>query len=49
MQYLLEGDSVEEICSKCSISNNTMRKHTMNIYKKLDIHSRNELNRLLLK
>ena len=43
---LLEGNSIDDICQICTISSNTLRKHTMNIYRKLGIHSRPELAKL---
>ncbi|MDY5607229.1 MAG: LuxR C-terminal-related transcriptional regulator [Lentihominibacter sp.] len=46
LEKLLEGNSIDEICQICNISVNTMRKHTMNIYRKLEIHSRPELAKL---
>ena len=46
LELLLKGKSIDEICQICSISNNTLRKHIMNIYRKLGIHSRPELANL---
>lgn len=40
---LLKGLTVEDISDILCISNNTVRKHTMNIYKKMNISSRWEL------
>ncbi len=40
---LLEGLSYKEICEKLSISPSTTKKHTLNIFKKLDIGHRWEL------
>lgn len=49
LKLLLAGNAVSEICEMCSISDNTLRKHTMNIYRKTDVHSRNELVKLFYK
>lgn len=48
LSFLVAGRAIDDICQICNISNNTMRKHTMNIYRKLDIHSRPELAKLFL-
>ncbi len=44
---LLDGTSREDICSGLCISPNTLKKHTLNIYKKLGINSWREMLRLL--
>lgn len=44
---LLDGISRENICEKLCISANTLKKHTVNIYKKLNIKSWRELFQLL--
>ncbi len=43
---LLNGDEPEDICENLFISNNTLRKHMSNIYKKLDINKRSDLNKI---
>lgn len=44
---LLDGTSREVICDQLYISSNTLKKHTLNIYKKLNINSWRELFQLL--
>lgn len=44
---LLDGTSREVICEQLCISSNTLKKHTLNIYKKLNINSWRELFQLL--
>lgn len=44
---LLDGISKEDICSSLCISQNTLKKHTLNIYKKLGINSWREMLKLL--
>lgn len=39
----MKGHTVSAIAGKLFISENTTRGHAKNIYKKLDIHSRQEL------
>jgi DNA-binding NarL/FixJ family response regulator len=41
--YLLQGRSLPYISEKLFISNGTVRTHVRNIYKKLKVHSRQEL------
>lgn len=43
---LLEGTPITGICEKLCISENTVRKHTTNIYHKLGIHNRWEIVKL---
>lgn len=42
-ELLMRGHSIAAIASKLFISENTTRGHVKNIYKKLDVHSRQEL------
>ncbi len=44
---LLHGNTVPAIARKLYISENTVRSHTKNIYRKLDVHSKQELIDLL--
>lgn len=44
---LLDGTSREMICEQLGISPNTLKKHILNIYRKLDINSWRELFQLL--
>lgn len=44
---MLEGISKEDICDDLCISPNTLKKHTLNIYKKLEINSWREMLKLL--
>lgn len=44
---LLDGVSKASICSQLCISPNTLKKHTLNIYKKLEVKSWRELFALL--
>ncbi len=44
---LLDGTSREMICEQLSISANTLKKHILNIYRKLNINSWRELFQLL--
>lgn len=46
VHLLLDGLSKESICEQLCISTNTLKKHTLNIYKKLDIKSWRELFKL---
>ena len=43
LQYLARGRSLSVIESQLCISNSTARTHTRNIYRKLDVHSKQEL------
>ena len=47
IQHLLQGYSNKQIATKCFISNNTVKTHLVNIYKKLDITKRTDLYKLL--
>lgn len=42
-ELLLRGFNKREICLKLFISMNTVKSHTNNIYKKLEVHSQLEL------
>lgn len=44
---ILQGRMLKEIASELDISMDTVKFHTRNIYKKLDVHSRSELQALL--
>ena len=44
---LLDGISKAQICEQLCISPNTLKKHTLNLYKKLGIKSWRELFSLL--
>ena len=41
---LLEGMSQQEIAERLVVAPGTVRAHVSNIYKKLDVHSRNEFD-----
>lgn len=43
LRSLLNSDSNEDICDKLCITNNTLKKHILNIYRKLEIKNRNQL------
>jgi DNA-binding NarL/FixJ family response regulator len=45
-ELLVKELSVEEISSKLYISLNTVKKHIVNIYKKVGVSSRRELHKL---
>ena len=47
IQHLLQGYSNKQIATKCFISNNTVKTHLANIYKKLKITKRTDLYKLL--
>lgn len=47
LQLFIEGCGLEEIAEKNYISVNTVKKHRTNIYRKLEIHSREELDLLI--
>lgn len=44
-EYLIRNKSGEEICERLSISNNTLKTHKRNIYRKLEISSKKELQK----
>lgn len=43
LEYLMTGYSSAEICDKSAIANNTLKKHVLNIYRKLGIKNRVQL------
>lgn len=49
LNLLIEGNSGTDISDVLCISNNTLKKHTSNIYRKLSISSRQELFRMIHK
>lgn len=48
-QLTAQGFSCAYIAEKLVVSNSTVRFHQQNIYRKFDVHSRNELIELFLK
>jgi DNA-binding NarL/FixJ family response regulator len=44
LELLIQGLSYKEIASKCFISPETMNSHIKNIYQKLNVHSRAQIN-----
>ena len=42
LDCLAEGMSDKEIASACGISIGTVRTHTKNLFRKLDVHNRDE-------
>lgn len=46
VKHLLQNKNQKEICDNICISINTLKTHTRNIYRKLDIHSKKELRDL---
>lgn len=44
LELLIEGLSYKEIAAKCFISPETMNSHIKNIYQKLNVHSRAQIN-----
>ena len=47
LELLLQGLTNGEICTAYSISNNTLKKHILNIYRKLNIRNRTQLFQLI--
>ena len=47
LEQLAQGRSVPYICEELTLAEGTVRTHMMRIYKKLDVHSRQELLNLL--
>lgn len=43
LHYLMEGSENDEICEQLSISINTLKKHILNIYRKIGIRNRVQL------
>ncbi len=46
LSLLLLSESNESICEKLCITNNTLKKHILNLYRKLQINSRSQLLKL---
>jgi DNA-binding NarL/FixJ family response regulator len=44
VQLLMEGLSYKEIAQRCFISMSTLNSHIINIYNKMDVHSRAEIS-----
>ena len=47
LQLLLDGLENDEICDELSISVNTLKKHILNIYKKLNINNRVQMFKMI--
>jgi len=47
LELLINGYSNKEICDQIVIANNTLKKHILNIYRKLDIKNRVQLFRMI--
>ena len=47
LQLLLDGLENDEICDELSISVNTLKKHVLNIYKKLNINNRVQMFKMI--
>lgn len=47
LTLLLDGDSASEIAHKLVIANGTAKSHIRHVYKKLDVHDRNQLFNLV--
>lgn len=47
LSLLMQGLSNEVICNQLTITNNTLKKHILNIYKKLHIRNRTQLFKLV--
>ena len=48
LQCIMEGKDKEEICEELSISINTFKKHSLNIYRKLQVNNRVQLFKKVL-
>lgn len=48
LRRIMEGKEREEICEELSISVNTLKKHTVNLYRKLGVNSRVQLFKKIL-
>ena len=48
LRRIMEGKEREEICEELSISVNTLKKHTVNIYRKLGVGNRVQLFKKIL-
>ena len=47
LRYLLSGEENDFICDQLCITNNTLKKHILNLYRKLEINNRNQLFKLV--
>ena len=47
LELLYRGHSAKRIAEELYVSENTVRSHTNNIYKKLDVHSKQELMQVI--
>ena len=48
LQCIMDGKDKEEICEELSISINTFKKHSLNIYRKLQVNNRVQLFKKVL-
>ncbi|MSS63403.1 helix-turn-helix transcriptional regulator [Velocimicrobium porci] len=47
LRRLMDGDENDKICSELAITNNTLKKHILNIYKKLGISNRVQMFKMI--
>lgn len=47
LKMLMEGKTVDEICDALTITSNTLKKHILNIYRKLGINNRVQLFKMI--
>lgn len=47
LRKLMDGDENEKICGELKITNNTLKKHILNIYKKLGISNRVQMFKMI--
>lgn len=47
LRKLMDGDENDKICSELEITNNTLKKHILNIYKKLGISNRVQMFKMI--
>jgi len=47
VRYLLDGLESDEICEKMFITNNTLKKHILNVYRKLGINNRVQIFKMI--
>lgn len=47
LEFIMHGLSNEEICQNAIITNNTLKKHILNIYKKIGVKNRVQLFKLI--
>lgn len=47
LNYMMQGLNNEQMCGKLFISNNTLKKHILNIYRKVGVNSRVQLFKLI--